>query len=84
MPVEQQIIILYAAINGYLDDVPVEKLKDFETGLLEFFTGQGQAVLKQIVEKKEITDEIDNQIKKTIGDYKQTVDYLIKEETKNN
>ncbi|MBN1779091.1 MAG: F0F1 ATP synthase subunit alpha [Candidatus Buchananbacteria bacterium] len=80
LPVEQEVVILYTAINGYLDDVPVEKIKDFETGLLEYFTGQAQEVLKLIATQKEITEEIENKIKQALDSYKQTLDYLIKAE----
>ena len=41
MPVEEQVAILWAATNGYLDDVPVDDVREFEAGFLEYLrTGQ--------------------------------------------
>jgi len=70
VPVENQVTILYAVINGYLDDVDPKKVKEFENAFQKYFDTQGKDVLKQIGEKKEITEEIAVMLKKTISEFK--------------
>jgi len=77
LPVEKQVLAYYALINGFMDNVPVEKIREFEAGLYKY-ADLNDAALKLIVEKKEMTEEIEVMIKKIIDDYKATVDYLIK------
>jgi len=71
LPLAHQVAILYAAINGFIDDVPVEKVEEWEQGLFEYLGVQDQKVLKEIQEKKELTEEIEEQLKKTLEGYKQ-------------
>jgi F-type H+-transporting ATPase subunit alpha len=77
LSVEKQVLAYYALINGFMDNVPVEKVREFEAGLYKY-ADLNDAVLKQIVTKKEIDAEIEEMLKKLIDDYKATVDYLIK------
>lgn len=78
LPVASQVTILYAATNGYLDDVPVEKVRDFEAGLLGYAQTQGQDILQSITEKKEINEELEHQLRGLIVEFKQGLDYLTK------
>lgn len=71
VPVEKQVTILYAAINGYLDDVPVDKLYAFEAGLNDFVEKTYPEIGKKIVSTKEITAEIEEQLKAAIAEFKQ-------------
>ncbi len=68
MPVEHQVAILYAVTNGYLDDIPVEMVKDWEKRFHQFM--KGQAVLKELSEHKELTSEIEERLKQAIDDFK--------------
>ena len=77
LEVAKQVIAYYSLINGFMDDVPVEKIREFEIGLYKY-ADLNNAVLKAINEKKELDETIEGQIKKLIEDYKATVDYLIK------
>lgn len=70
MPVENQVAIIYAATNGYLDNVPVEKVRDFEAKFHQFMNIQKKDVLKAIVEKKELTEDIEAKLKSAIEDFK--------------
>jgi len=72
VPVEKQVVILYAAINGFMDEVPVEKVKAFESGLQKYFEAHGKAVLLTIVKEKQLTPETENTLKKLITEYKQS------------
>jgi F-type H+-transporting ATPase subunit alpha len=75
VPVEKQVMILYAAVNGHLDDVPVEKLRDFEIGLNDFVEKTYPEIGKTIVSTKEISGETDESLKAAILEYKK--DFLI-------
>ncbi|SMC00087.1 ATP synthase F1 subcomplex alpha subunit [Thermanaeromonas toyohensis ToBE] len=72
MPVEEQVAVLYAAINGYLDDLPVERVRPFEAEFLRYLRSQRPEVLAGIREKKELTPEIEAQLKQAIGEVKAT------------
>ncbi|MFA6533629.1 MAG: F0F1 ATP synthase subunit alpha [Patescibacteria group bacterium] len=78
LAVENQVAIIYAGINGYLDDVPLEKVAEFEAGLHKYLATSGKKILTEIVAKKELTDEIAAGLKQAIEDYRATLDYLIK------
>ena len=58
MPVEEQVAILWAASNGYLDDVPVERVRAFEAEFLEYLRTANSDLLERIVTERELNDEI--------------------------
>src|SRR3954463_8221510 len=66
VPVEEQVISLWAGANGYLDDVPVEDVRRFESELLEFMRTRKEEVGKAIVEGGAITDDVETQLKEAI------------------
>ena len=70
MPVEQQVAILYAAINGYLDDVAVEDLSKFEIEFHKYLDINGAEVLKKIREAKDLNEEVEPLLKSIIEDFK--------------
>jgi F-type H+-transporting ATPase subunit alpha len=71
MPVEHQVAIIYALTNGYLDDVEVEKVQKWEADLHKYLREMKADVLKMISEKKELTEEVEEALKKAIEEYKQ-------------
>jgi len=73
MPVENQVAVLYAGTNGYFDDVPVEKMKETEDKFHNFLSAESSGVLKMILEKKELTTEVEESLKKVITDFKQSL-----------
>jgi len=58
LPFEKQVIIIFAANNGYLDDYPVSALKRYETDLNTFFDSRKSDVLAELREKKAIDDDL--------------------------
>lgn len=70
MDVEKQVAIIFAASKGHLDDVPAEKVSDFETGLLEYLDANAADSLASIVNEGKITDENVVTLEKAIVDYK--------------
>jgi len=70
--VEKQVLIIWAATNGYTDDVPVEDARKFERELLKFVENSHPGVVQRLREKKAISDEIENDLKQSLADFKQT------------
>lgn len=70
MPVEQQVMIIYAANSGILDDIPAEKVKDFENGFHEFMAEKYPDVSIRIRKKKELDEEIVKLLDKAILEFK--------------
>ena len=75
MPVEKEVTILYAVINGYLDDVPVEKVMAFEESFHRFMETSHPDIGKRIAEDKELSDETEEALKKAIAEFKEQVPY---------
>jgi F-type H+/Na+-transporting ATPase subunit alpha len=66
LPVEKQILIIYAGTQGHLDDVPVDALPEFEPVLYQYAETRGAQVLAEIREKKELSDALRKQIDELI------------------
>jgi len=71
MPVENQVMIMYAAVNGYLDDIAVDKLGAFEAGFYQFMEANHPEIGKAIVKEKDIGSETEEALKKAIPEFKQ-------------
>ncbi|HVF56023.1 MAG TPA: F0F1 ATP synthase subunit alpha [Pyrinomonadaceae bacterium] len=72
MDVEQQVLIIWAATNGHLDEIPVEHVRRFETDLLRFMENSHPGVMSAIREKKSLTDEIKSDLATAMGDFKES------------
>ncbi len=72
IPVEEQVAVLWAMQNGYLDSVPVEKVKEFQIKLQEYLRTRKEAVLTAIVSKKAIDQDIEKDLKAAVDDFKST------------
>ena len=71
LAVEKQIVIIIAGTQGFLDDLELTEMKAFETGLYEFMGTVKADILKQIVEKKTLDDDLQKAIKDSIGEFKE-------------
>ena len=69
---EQQVMVLYAGVNGYLDEVPVDKVRDLEAAFLKFMETQKSDVSKAIRADKDIKPQVEEALKKAIVEFKQT------------
>ncbi|MGH9221920.1 MAG: F0F1 ATP synthase subunit alpha, partial [Vicinamibacterales bacterium] len=67
--VEKQVIVIYAANTGYLDDVPVERVRDYELELLAFLEGRRGQLLASLAEKKELNDEIKGELNQALKEF---------------
>ncbi len=72
MSVADQVLSIFAGVNGFVDDVPVNKVREFEEGLLAYVKERHPQLREDIVAKKKIDDEFGGQLKQVIADYKQT------------
>lgn len=70
MPVEKQIISIFSAVNGFLKDVSVKDIKRFEKELHQFIDNNHPLLLKEILEKQSIDDELGTKISKVIEEFK--------------
>lgn len=70
LSVAEQIVSLYAATRGYLDDISVDKVRDFEIGLINSVKDRSPEVLKKIMEVGDLTSEIEESIKTAITTFK--------------
>jgi len=79
MDVAEQVIIFFSLINGLTDNVPVKKIREFQNDLLSYFRDGASDVLKTIKEMKVLDETLEEKIKKIVNDFKDTLDYLIKD-----
>jgi len=63
MPVEQQVAIIFAGASGFLDDIPVKKVQLYEEKLLKWMDANHPEYLREIKEKKDISDDLDGKMK---------------------
>jgi len=70
LPVEKQILIIFAGTQGYTDDLPVESCRRFETELYSFIESAYPSLLPSIREKRELTDDIKAELKKAMTEFK--------------
>ena len=75
LPAEQQVCILYALVNGYLDDVEIPKVRQFEEAFHGFMSSNQPEVLRSIADVKDLNDEIESSLKGAIEEFKANVPY---------
>ena len=72
MPAESQVMLIFAVTNGFLDDVEVSKIKEWEKGFHEFMKAQFPQVGDGIRSKKEITKDLEPDLRRGIEAYKKS------------
>jgi F-type H+-transporting ATPase subunit alpha len=70
IPFEEQVMIIWVGINGHLDDVPVDKIGQFESEFYAFMRNKYPQIGKALREKKDLTDEIVSQLKQATSEFK--------------
>lgn len=78
MPVEHQVMIIYAAVNKYLRDIPISNIKRFEKEFLEFMDNHYSEIGKEIKSTGDLSKELEEKLKKAIESFKST--FKIEEE----
>jgi F-type H+-transporting ATPase subunit alpha len=70
--VEVQVAVIWAVQNGYVDDVPVDRIKEFQAQLTDFMNTHKPELLKKIAQEKAISDALKNELKAATDQFKQT------------
>jgi len=71
LPVEKQILLIYTATNGYLDDLPVDSLRQFEKEMYKFLDDKHEKLLKELKKKKELDEPLTAEIEKALHKFKE-------------
>jgi F-type H+-transporting ATPase subunit alpha len=71
MPVEQQVVGIWAGTKGYLDDIAIDSVKKFESGLLSFVENTRGSLLEKLRERKKIDDEIETELRAAVTEFKE-------------
>jgi F-type H+/Na+-transporting ATPase subunit alpha len=71
MPVELQVVVIWTGTNGYVDDIAMEDVKDFETKLRAFIENAYSGLLAKLRERKTIDDEIRDELRAAVAEFKE-------------
>ncbi len=72
LPVGKQVVIIYAGVNGLLDEVPVDQIVAFEAGFMSFLEVEYADLLMQIQKEKELSEEMETKIKEAVEKFSQS------------
>lgn len=72
LPLEREIVTLYAAVNGYTDDVPVERVRSFETQLHAFMEREHPGVVAEIRDTRDISRDAEERLRAALADFRET------------
>ena len=72
MPLDKEVLILYAVNNGDLDDIPINQCQEFEEGFLRYMETAHPEVGRSILDSRDLTDDNEETLKKAIQDFKLT------------
>ncbi|MFC2767967.1 MAG: F0F1 ATP synthase subunit alpha [Mitsuokella sp.] len=73
--VEEQVMIIFTAVRGYLVDIPVDRVVEFHAEFLKFMKAQHPEIPAKILEQKKLDDAIEADLKKAIEEFKETLTY---------
>jgi F-type H+-transporting ATPase subunit alpha len=70
VPFARQVMAIFAGTHGYLDDVPVDRVSDFERALLRFLEQEHPDLEREIAAKGTVSDELEAKLRAAIEDFK--------------
>ena len=70
LPVEKQVLIVHAGTSGMIDDLPLDQIRAFEVGLYTWIDNAHPSILKDIREKRELSDELKKTINAALKEFK--------------
>jgi F-type H+-transporting ATPase subunit alpha len=73
MPIELEVIAIYAGTKGYLDDIPVARVGEFQNSLFAYVDASAPTLRQGLAEKKDLTSELEDQLKETLKAFKSTI-----------
>lgn len=69
LPWYKEVVVIYAAVNGYLDDIDVEKINDWEQGFLKYIEDMRPEIFTELQKTKDLTDVLEKNLKNTINEF---------------
>ncbi len=72
MPMEKQAAVIWALVNGYLDEVEKAEVKRWEKEFLNYLENSGLGILEEIAKEKDLTESIEEKLKKAVEDFNRT------------
>jgi F-type H+-transporting ATPase subunit alpha len=72
LPVERQVIIIFAGTNGFVDDLPLTALKKYEKELYSFMESKHPEIFAEILKKRELDNDLRAKLTKTLEEFKGT------------
>ena len=75
LSVEDQVLVIYTAVKGFLTDIPVDKVVTFHADFLKFMHAEHPEVGAKIIEQKKLDDALEASMKKAIEEFKGTINY---------
>ena len=72
LPMEEQVVSIYAGVNGYLDAIDVNKISRFENDLMNLIKGSYKDILKSIRDEQSLSDKTEEKLKKAIEEFMKT------------
>ena len=72
LKMEEQVVVIYAGVNGYLDGIPVAKVRSYEDGLLSLLRGKNVDILNTIRDSRDLADDVAAKLKTVVEGYTKT------------
>ena len=70
MTLEQQVMVIYAGTKGYIDDIPLARVQEFQNAFLKYVDTSAPQLRSTLAEKKELSDDLEKQLKTTLDEFK--------------
>ncbi|HEY2584788.1 MAG TPA: F0F1 ATP synthase subunit alpha [Tepidisphaeraceae bacterium] len=72
-PVEQEVMVIYAGTQGFLDDVPVARVQEFQDGFLQYVDASAADLRSQLADKKELNADLEKRLTEVLTSFKSSV-----------
>jgi F-type H+-transporting ATPase subunit alpha len=73
MSVEQEVMVIYAGTQGFLDDIPVTRVQEFQNAFLQYVDASAANLRGQLAEKKDMNADLEKELKQVLANFKSTV-----------
>ena len=73
--VQDQVLVIYTAVRGFLTDIPVDQVVRFQQDFLKFINANHPEIPAEIAQKQKLDDALEDAINKAIAEFKETVSY---------
>src|SRR5580765_5366013 len=70
MPMEQEVMVIFAATQGFMDDVPLSRIQEFQNGFLSYVSASAAGLSSGLMEKKELSKDLEDQLRQALTDFK--------------